>query len=118
MTHQAREHGERAADGAADGVEHLQRAAGELIAAARSFLDAAEDLVEDRDLLAETVGAVRGFAREMGAHVERSARASDDADLQHEAPEHDAGPDQDDVEESENPRNVQRSARVRRIHVE
>lgn len=33
----------------ADGVEHLQRAARELLAAARSFLDVAEDMVEDPD---------------------------------------------------------------------
>lgn len=65
---------DRAAGGAADGVEHLQRAANELIAAARSFLDAAEELVEDRDLVADTIGAFRGLARDMGAHIDGSAR--------------------------------------------
>ena len=33
----------------ADGVEHLQRPARELLAAARSFLDVAEEMVEDPD---------------------------------------------------------------------
>lgn len=34
-------------DRAAEGLEHLQRAAIEMIAAARAFLDVAEDLVKD-----------------------------------------------------------------------
>lgn len=46
---------------AADGVEHLQRAAREMIAAARSFLDAVEHVVEDNEALRDlsaTVGDV------------------------------------------------------------
>ena len=38
-------------DPGAEGVEHLQRAAREMVAAARSFLDAIEKVVEDRDAL-------------------------------------------------------------------
>lgn len=60
--------------GAADGVEHLQRAAREMIAAARSFLDAAERVVEDNEALRDlsdtfgevamtVVESVRGAAR-------------------------------------------------------
>jgi hypothetical protein len=48
-----------------DGVDHLQAAARELIDAARAFLDVVEELVGDRDRLAEvaeTVGAMAGAA--------------------------------------------------------
>ena len=42
---------------AAEGLDHLQSAALEMIAAARAFLDVAEDLVADRDKVAEVVAA-------------------------------------------------------------
>ncbi|CAN5708849.1 hypothetical protein BH10ACT3_BH10ACT3_09670 [soil metagenome] len=44
---------------AAEGVEHLQRAAREMLKAARSFLDVVEDVVEDPERL---TGAAAGFA--------------------------------------------------------
>jgi hypothetical protein len=42
---------------AAEGLDHLQAAALEMIAAARAFLDVAEDLVADRDKVSEVVAA-------------------------------------------------------------
>lgn len=55
------------ADRAGEGLDHLQAAALEMIAAARAFLDVAEDLVADRTRVAGVVDAVTsmadGFAR-------------------------------------------------------
>ena len=45
-------------DRASKGVEHLQAAALEMIAAARAFLDVAEDLVADKDKVADVMAAV------------------------------------------------------------
>lgn len=53
-------------DAGAEGVEHLQRAAREMVAAARSFLDAVEGVVEDRDALKEVSTTVAGFAATVG----------------------------------------------------
>jgi len=47
---------------AAEGVDHLQAAALELIVAARVFLDAAEELVHDRDRVGDAVAAVASIA--------------------------------------------------------
>jgi hypothetical protein len=47
---------------AAEGLDHLQRAAREMVAAARSFLDVVEELVEDRSALAEAAATVTGLA--------------------------------------------------------
>ena len=54
---------------AADGVEHLQRAARELLAAARSFLDVVEDVVEDRDRLSGAAASVVDLVRDGVATV-------------------------------------------------
>ena len=51
---------------AAEGVDHLQRAAREMVAAARSFLDVVEELVEDRAALADVAAAVSGAAAAVG----------------------------------------------------
>ena len=56
------------ADPAAQGLHHLQAAAKELIAAARAFLDVAEDLVEDP-------GAVTSALDVVGSLVRTAARA-------------------------------------------
>lgn len=53
-------------DPGAEGVEHLQRAAREMVAAARSFLDAIEKVVEDRDALREVSASVAGMASTVG----------------------------------------------------
>ena len=53
-------------DKARAGIEHLQAAARELIAAARAALDVAEDIVEDPDTAASLAGVadtVTGFVR-------------------------------------------------------
>jgi hypothetical protein len=50
--------GADASDRAREGVEHLQAAARELIAAARAALDVAEDLVDDPDMATSMAGAV------------------------------------------------------------
>jgi hypothetical protein len=44
-------------DRAREGLDHLQAAARELIAAARAALDVAEDLIDDPDTIASVVGA-------------------------------------------------------------
>lgn len=52
---------------AVEGLDHLQAAGRELIAAARAFLDVAEDVVSDRDAVAEVmsfVGTVASAATE------------------------------------------------------
>lgn len=56
--------GEEASDGdrAAEAVDHLQAAATELIAAARAFLDVVEDVVADKDKVAEVVATVGSVA--------------------------------------------------------
>jgi hypothetical protein len=46
----------------AEGVEHLQAAALELIAAARVFLDATEELVHDRELAGDVVASIASLA--------------------------------------------------------
>lgn len=48
---------------AAEGVDHLQAAAMEMIEAARAFLDVAEELVSDRERVAEAVSVVSDLAR-------------------------------------------------------
>jgi len=59
----------------ASGVDHLQRAAHELIAAAREFLDAAEGLVEDRDVVRDVADLFGGVVREFGSLGARARRA-------------------------------------------
>jgi hypothetical protein len=55
---------DRAAEGrAAEGLEHLQSAAIELIAAARAFLDVAEDVVREPGVAATIVHAAAGVGR-------------------------------------------------------
>ncbi len=51
---------------AVEGVAHLQRAAGELIAAARSFLDAAEVLVDDPAVIGEALRSAVRVGRAAG----------------------------------------------------
>ncbi|UDY35942.1 hypothetical protein [Dermatobacter hominis] len=50
----------------AEGLDHLQRAAKEMVAAARSFLDAIEQVVEDREALKEVSTTVTGLAATVG----------------------------------------------------
>jgi len=46
-----------------DAVEHLQAAAGEMIAAARSFIDALEGVVHDRDAVSSVVDTFSSMAQ-------------------------------------------------------
>ncbi len=57
---------------AAKGVDHLQVAALEMISAARAFLDVAEDLVTDKDKVADVVAAFGSVAEAAG----RAARGA------------------------------------------
>ena len=58
-----------AEDSAADGVEHLQVAAREMLAAARSFLDAVEVVVGDRDKMSSVVSVVTDLFETAGASL-------------------------------------------------
>jgi hypothetical protein len=71
-----------AEDRATDGLAHLQAAAKEAIAAARAFLDVAEDLVADPAAVTAVVDAIGGAVRTVarrgreaagddGGHVQR-----------------------------------------------
>lgn len=64
-------------DRAAEGLEHLQKAGMELIAAARLFLDLAEEVVTDRDKVAEVVSFVSTVAGAATDAVATAGRASD-----------------------------------------
>lgn len=67
-----------------DGTAQLQRAAREVLGAARSFLDAVEELVEDRDKLHGAVESVTGVVSDLVAKVAPSRPSPwgepDDAD--------------------------------------
>lgn len=74
-------------DRAREGIEHLQAAARELIAAARAALDVAEDMVDDPDTVASLTGVaetVTGFVRTVvpsrrhGGDAGRGGPAGDD----------------------------------------
>jgi hypothetical protein len=58
------------------GVEHLQAAAMEMIAAARAFLDVVEDVVADREKMADVVSAVGTVARDVGDAAKDVAEAA------------------------------------------
>jgi hypothetical protein len=71
-------------DDLADGVEHLQAAAKEVIRAGRSLLDAIEGLVEDPAALqgaVRTLGAVaQGAIRQLGLDGRGDGEGPDDDD--------------------------------------
>ena len=70
--------GER--DGLADGVEHLQTAAKEMIRATRSLLDAAEGLVEDPAALQGLLGTLSSLASAAAGRFRPEGRPGDDGD--------------------------------------
>jgi hypothetical protein len=76
-------------DRAAEGLEHLQAAALEMIAAARAFLDVAEDLVSDPDRVAGTLASLATLV-DLAARPRRTAAERDDAP---DEPAGSAGPD-------------------------
>lgn len=61
---------------AARGVEHLQAAALEMIAAARAFLDVVEDVVADPDKVADVVSAVGTVANSVSDAARDAARGT------------------------------------------
>ena len=67
---------------AAEGLDHLQAAALEMIAAARAFLDVAEDLVADRDKVSEVVAA-------FGTIADAATQATRDAKQRRQGPDAD-----------------------------
>lgn len=75
---------------AAEGIDHLQAAALEMIEAARAFLDVAEQVVTDRDRVAEAWGVVadvaRTAARGAAGRPARSSPAADGTGTGGEAP--------------------------------
>lgn len=56
-----------------DGVRHLQTAAHEMVAAARSFLDVVEEVVSDRERLAALADRVSGVLADAGTSLGRLA---------------------------------------------
>jgi hypothetical protein len=77
-------------DGLADGVEHLQAAAREVIRAGRSLLDAAEGLVDDPAALQGLVGTLGSLAQ---AAVQRFGAATGSAAGDGDDPDRDDGDD-------------------------
>jgi hypothetical protein len=78
---------------AAEGLDHLQAAALEMIQAARAFLDVAEDLIADRDKVADVVAAFGSVAdaatRAARGHAPRSGHEHHDpAPDAHEGVQH------------------------------
>ena len=77
------------------GTEHLQTAAREMLSAARAFLDAVEDLVEDPDRIKELGHAVGAVAQQV-ARVGRSAMSSQSETAWFDHDEDDPGPGEDE----------------------
>jgi hypothetical protein len=108
----------------ADGVEHLQRAAREMIKAARSFLDLVEEVVEDPDRITEAASSVtemvKGSFTKQEQPWERSAWPESDADSDTEADADAATDAATEVPDSAEPapKKTPPSSRVRRITVD
>jgi hypothetical protein len=65
---------------AAQGVEHLQTAAKEMIRAARSLLDAAEGLVDDPTVVQNLAGTLTGLAGAAASWLRTSSPSAGDDD--------------------------------------
>jgi hypothetical protein len=65
-------------EGLAEGLEHLQSAAKELIRAGRSLLDAAEGLVDDPAALQDVLGTIGGLAQAAAARLGLDGQADAD----------------------------------------
>ena len=65
-----------------EGIDHLQRAARELIAASRAFLDVVEEVVDRPDAVQDLLGVVGSLGRAAGRTLrpDRRAPSSDDDD--------------------------------------
>ena len=131
----------RSADSrSAEGIEHVQRAAREMIKAARSFLDLVEEVVDDPDRITEAAASVADMVKgsfskpeqpwersawsetdsdtETGAESEAETETGAETEAEHKAePE----PEPDSESEAESPQPSKRtppSSRVRRIAVD
>jgi hypothetical protein len=71
------EEGSRRGRRASEGTEHLQAAARELIAAARSFLDVAEDAIEDSEVVDEVGALLRDLGRRAASAASPGSDGSD-----------------------------------------
>ncbi len=113
-----------------EGVEHVQRAAREMIKAARSFLDLVEEVVDDPDRITEAAASVadmvKGSFSKPEQPWERSAWSETDSETETET---EADPEPDShaesgsapMKEPESPPPSKRtppSSRVRRIAVD
>jgi hypothetical protein len=70
----------------ADGVEHLQAAAREMIKATRSLLDAAEGLIEDPAAVRDLVGTLSALAAAAAGRLRpdpAGAAPAEDGKVQH-----------------------------------
>lgn len=73
-------------DRAQEGIEHLQAAAREMIAAARAFLDVAEDLVAEPGPLLAVLSTLGDLAGPLVARGRAAATATADDDDEGPAP--------------------------------
>ena len=115
-------------DPSAQALEHLQRAAREMIAAARLFLDAAEELVDDPAVVKDVAGMAGGVVGEVVSELRRAGRARSGAGRPFEADldERDAGQEEAPEAAQRNGNAAPRAkrsggrgaSRVRRIDVE
>ena len=71
---------EDAEDKVAQGIEHLQAAAREMIRATRSLLDAAEELVDDPKSVQDLVGSLAHAAQLAASRFRTGATGSGDDD--------------------------------------
>ena len=71
---------EDAEDKVAQGIEHLQAAAREMIQATRSLLDAAEELVDDPKSVQDLVGSLAHAAQMAASRLRPSAAGHSDDD--------------------------------------
>ena len=62
-------------DAADQGLEHLQTAAREMVSAARSFLDAIEDVIEDRERFGPIVSGLADLVERAGSMVSSVAES-------------------------------------------
>jgi len=72
-----------AEDKVAQGIEHLQAAAREMIRATRSLLDAAEELVDDPKSVQDLVGSIAQAAQTAASRLRSSAPGDGDDDGGH-----------------------------------
>jgi hypothetical protein len=83
-------------EGVGDAVAHLQRAAKELIAAGRAFLDAAEDLVDDPASMGQIGDALGTLAKLAGSALSTAGRVVPGAFTDDHVHDHDVDHDHDE----------------------